>query len=78
MRKIVIYFLRIYQVLLSPDQGLLKKIGLVHGSVCSFYPTCSEYSIKAIEKYGVLRGSVLTIKRIGRCRPGHEGEIDNP
>lgn len=43
---------------------------------CKFYPTCSEYSLQAITKYGFLKGSYLTIKRIVKCHPWHKHEID--
>jgi uncharacterized protein len=55
-------------------------IGLVRGyriaisplllPCCRFYPTCSQYAIEALQTHGPLRGSWLTVKRIGRCRPG--------
>ena len=41
---------------------------------CVFTPTCSEYAILAIEKYGLLHGLLLTVKRLYRCRPGNGGE----
>ena len=43
---------------------------------CKFYPTCSEYTRQAIEKYGVLKGGWLGIKRICKCHPYHEGGYD--
>lgn len=43
---------------------------------CRFHPTCSVYAIEAIQQYGVLHGSYLAIKRLGRCHPWHEGGID--
>lgn len=52
--------IRIYQVLLSP---LLP-------AACRYTPTCSQYGIEAIKKYGFFKGFVLTIKRISRCHPG--------
>ena len=44
--------------------------------VCRFTPTCSEYARQAIEKYGVLKGGWLAVKRISKCHPWHEGGYD--
>ena len=43
---------------------------------CKFYPTCSEYSKQAIEKYGALKGTILSIYRILRCNPFSKGGYD--
>ena len=51
--------LRGYQLLLSP---------LFSGS-CRFVPSCSAYAVEAISRFGVLRGSVLALRRLSRCRP---------
>jgi putative membrane protein insertion efficiency factor len=45
-------------------------------SACRFYPTCSEYMIESIEKYGLLRGVAQGIRRLSRCHPFHEGGFD--
>ncbi len=45
-------------------------------SVCRFQPTCSKYTIEAIEKYGVFKGLFLGCKRILKCHPGHPGGYD--
>ncbi|WP_281886489.1 membrane protein insertion efficiency factor YidD [Paenibacillus sp. YYML68] len=44
---------------------------------CRFYPTCSEYALEALDKHGALKGSWLTIKRIGKCHPFHPGGVDH-
>ncbi|MDR0726726.1 MAG: membrane protein insertion efficiency factor YidD [Rickettsiales bacterium] len=62
MRKTVLFFIKIYQIAISPLTG--------GRAVCRFTPTCSEYTKQAIEKYGVLRGGWMGVKRISRCRPG--------
>jgi uncharacterized protein len=43
---------------------------------CRFEPTCSQYSYQAIEKYGLLKGGWLTIKRLSRCHPFNPGGYD--
>ncbi|MBD3764916.1 MAG: membrane protein insertion efficiency factor YidD [Rhodobacterales bacterium] len=50
---------RAYRLLLSPWVG--------HG--CRFQPTCSAYALQALDRHGALRGSLLTIRRLGRCHP---------
>lgn len=45
-------------------------------SVCRFQPTCSKYTMEAIEKYGVIKGLYLGIKRILKCHPGNPGGYD--
>ena len=48
------------------------------GGQCRFYPTCSQYTIEAIEKYGILKGVAKGIARVAKCHPGHPGGIDRP
>ena len=57
---------------------ILSKVAFHHifGRRCRFYPTCSEYSRQAITKYGALKGSYLTIKRLLKCHPFHKGGYD--
>ena len=69
MKKIMINIIRFYKKHISI---FFEKWGIK----CKFYPTCSEYSIQAIEKYGVLKGIFLTIKRILRCNPFSKGGYD--
>ncbi len=58
MKTVLIYLIRLYQ----------KIPGFWH-NFCRFTPTCSEYALVAIERFGAFRGSILTIKRICRCNP---------
>jgi uncharacterized protein len=58
--------IRLYMYLISP---LLP-------SSCRFVPSCSEYALEAVGKYGALKGSLLTIKRILKCHPFHPGGYD--
>lgn len=43
---------------------------------CRFYPTCSHYGVEALQKHGALKGTLLTIARISKCHPLHEGGFD--
>jgi len=64
----LIALVRIYQITLSPWVG----------RQCRFYPTCSNYMIEAVRKYGFLRGTWRGVRRIGRCHPLHAGGYDPP
>ncbi|HET9533395.1 MAG TPA: membrane protein insertion efficiency factor YidD [Blastocatellia bacterium] len=66
MKFVLIYLLRAYKLLISP---LLPP-------ACRFTPTCSEYAIEAIKKYGALRGSYMGVRRLLRCHPFHQGGYD--
>jgi putative membrane protein insertion efficiency factor len=55
-----------YRLLLSPWLG----------SQCRFEPTCSAYSLEALQSHGALRGSYLTLRRVGRCQPWCAGGCD--
>ncbi|MAW16511.1 MAG: membrane protein insertion efficiency factor YidD [Flavobacteriaceae bacterium] len=74
MKKVLIFpfllLIRIYQTILSP----------LFPSSCRFNPTCSQYSIEALKKYGIWKGTILTIKRISKCHPwggqGHDPVTD--
>ena len=61
-----ILFIKIYQIFLSP----------FFGRQCRFTPTCSSYAIDAITKYGCIKGSYLTFKRIIKCNPWGESGFD--
>ncbi len=66
MRKIAISVLKFYKKYISPFLP----------SRCRFYPTCSEYAMDAINKYGILKGSIKSIYRILRCNPFNKGGYD--
>nr|WP_204600309.1 membrane protein insertion efficiency factor YidD [Clostridium pascui] len=66
MRSIMILIIKAYRKYISP----LKR------PCCRFYPTCSQYALDAINKYGALKGSFMSIKRILRCNPFNPGGYD--
>ena len=53
-----------------------KNISPIKKPCCRFYPTCSEYAVEAIEKYGALKGSLMAVWRILRCNPFCKGGYD--
>ena len=69
MSKILIYIINFYQKNISI---FFKSKGIE----CKYYPTCSEYSIQAIKKYGFFKGVFLSIKRILKCNPFSKGGYD--
>ncbi len=71
-KKILLLAIGIYQLVFSPDQGILRR----RQPVCRFYPTCSQYAYQAVQKYGVLKGLTAGFKRIWRCHPWSEGGYD--
>jgi putative membrane protein insertion efficiency factor len=66
MKFILVNLIKIYRYIISP----------LFPPSCRFYPTCSEYSIEAINKHGALKGSWLMLKRIAKCHPFHSGGYD--
>lgn len=74
IRIFVLKLIRIYQKTLSFDHGVFRH--LFPYGYCKFYPTCSNYGYQAIEKYGVIKGGWMAIKRIFRCNPFSHGGND--
>lgn len=66
MKRIMLAMIRFYKGYISPFLG----------PRCRFYPTCSQYTYEAIEKYGPFKGLYLGIKRISKCHPFHPGGYD--
>ena len=66
MRRLAVGLIVTYQRFLSP----------MLGPACRYHPTCSAYTLEAIQRYGVARGSWMGVKRISRCHPVHEGGYD--
>lgn len=66
MRALLLHLIRFYQRALSP----------LMGSSCRYYPTCSQYTFEAVEKYGAAQGAWMGLRRICRCHPWHPGGFD--
>ncbi|MGU9957962.1 MAG: membrane protein insertion efficiency factor YidD [Arenicellales bacterium WSBS_2016_MAG_OTU3] len=66
MKRALITLLKAYKYCVSP----------LLGPRCRFYPSCSDYACEAVENHGVIKGSFLTVKRIGRCHPLGDGGFD--
>lgn len=67
MKKIMLGMIRFYRKYLSGRKG---------GSTCKYIPTCSQYGLEAVEKYGALKGGCMTAARIARCNPFSKGGYD--
>lgn len=74
MKQIILFVIKLYQKTISLDHGWFKF--LCPYGVCRFYPTCSEYAYQAIDKKGIIKGMILTIKRLSRCHPWNNGGVD--
>jgi putative membrane protein insertion efficiency factor len=68
MRKLLLLLIRFYQRAISPH----------FPPCCRFRPTCSAYAFEAIQKYGVIKGGRLALRRILRCRPFYKGDVYDP
>lgn len=72
--KFLVAIIKIYQKTLSPDHGVFKYRHPY--GFCRFQPSCSQYSIQAIEKYGPITGSLKAAWRVLRCNPFNKGGED--
>ena len=66
MKKVFILLIKFYR----------KRISPMFPPSCRYYPTCSQYALTAIERYGAIKGGWMALKRIFRCNPYHEGGYD--
>lgn len=62
----LIFLLKVYQYAISP----------MLGRSCRFEPSCSNFAIEALQRYGVFKGGWLALRRVGRCHPWHPGGYD--
>lgn len=74
MKRLILQLITLYQKTLSLDHGPLSAI---YGErLCRFYPTCSAYTYTAVERFGLMRGTLMGINRIARCHPWNDGGVD--
>ena len=66
LRRLAVLPIRLYQLAISP----------MLGERCRYYPSCSEYAVQAITRFGILRGLVLAVWRVLRCNPFSRGGFD--
>lgn len=66
MKYLFIFLIKVYQ----------RTLSRVLPPSCRFYPSCSEYGVQALQKYGIFKGGWLTVKRIARCHPFNPGGYD--
>ena len=75
MKKLLIALISFYQKHFSLSNPILRALFLTDRA-CRFSPTCSQYALEAVKKFGVLHGSYLSFRRILRCHPWHPGGFD--
>lgn len=66
MSRVLVWIINGYRYAISP----------LLGTNCRFTPSCSEYAVEAVAKYGAIKGIWLSIKRVSRCHPWHHGGYD--
>lgn len=73
MKSLILFLITTYQRTLSPDHGIFKG---VMRRRCRYYPSCSVYARDALRQYGLLKGLVVSLKRILRCNQFFDGGYD--
>lgn len=68
MKRLLLWLIRFYRSRISP----------LRAPCCRFTPTCSQYALEAVEKYGAAKGGFLAIKRLLRCNPWYKGDYFDP
>ncbi len=66
LKKFLLLMIKCYRICISPYKP----------NTCRFYPTCSEYSYTAVERFGVIKGGYMSVKRVLRCNPFNKGGYD--
>ncbi|NLM42583.1 MAG: membrane protein insertion efficiency factor YidD [Clostridiales bacterium] len=66
MKYVIVFFIKLYQVVISP----------ISPGKCRFIPSCSNYTIEAVKKYGSIKGIIMGIKRMMKCHPFNPGGYD--
>jgi len=66
MKRLLIALVKFYRKAVSPFRA----------PCCRYYPTCSQYALEALEKYGAIKGGYLAVRRVLRCNPFHKGGYD--
>jgi len=66
-RNVAFLVLRAYRLVVSP----------LYGDVCRYYPSCSAYTMQAIQNFGLVHGAWLGVRRLSRCHPWAEGGVDD-
>lgn len=75
MKRIILKLIKTYQETISPDHGIIPFGGAAMR--CRFYPSCSQYTLEAVNRYGVLRGALKGLWRILKCNPLSKGGVDS-
>lgn len=68
MKRLLLWLIRFYRSRISP----------LRAPCCRFTPTCSQYALEAVEKYGAVKGGFLAVKRLLRCNPWYKGDYFDP
>lgn len=68
MKRLLLWLIRFYRSKISP----------LRAPCCRFTPTCSQYALEAVEKYGAVKGGFLAVKRLLRCNPWYKGDYFDP
>ncbi len=68
MKTLILKMIRFYRKRISPGRP----------PCCRFVPTCSQYALEAVEKYGALKGGWLALRRLLRCNPFYKGDLYDP